>query len=152
MPVEIQASPEFARRVQKARLRAVAERALRAEHLTALVTIYLTSNAEIRELNRQFHGTNAPTDVLSFPARPVRSRRAAGASRDGDYLGDVVISYEQAREQARAAGWRTVEEVELLTVHGILHLLGYDDVTPRKRKRMWRRQEEILGRAIKGER
>ncbi len=150
MAVEIQASPEFTRRVQKVRICAVAERALRAEHVTDLVTIYITSNAEIRKLNRQFHATNAPTDVLSFPARPVRSRRADGASRGDDYLGDVVISYEQARDQARAAGWRTVEELELLTVHGILHLIGYDDRTPRKRVRMWRRQEEILGRAIKG--
>ncbi len=151
MPVEIQASPEFTRRVPKARVRAIAQRALRAEHVTDLVTIYITSNAEIRKLNRRFHATNAPTDVLSFPARPVRTRRPLGAARGDDYLGDVVISYEQARDQARAAGWRTVEELELLTIHGILHLLGYDDVTPRKRKRMWRRQAEILGRDIKGE-
>ncbi len=151
MAVEIQAGAEFARRIRKARIRAVAERALRAEHATDSVTIYITGNAEIRKLNRQFHATNAPTDVLSFPAGPARSRRAANRSRRGDYyLGDVVISYEQAREQARAARWRTADELELLTVHGILHLLGYDDRTPVKRKRMWRRQEEILGRAVKG--
>ncbi len=148
MAVEIQTSPEFARRVHKARLRAVATRALRAEAVAGSLTVYITGNAEMRKLNRQFHATNAPTDVLSFPTRPVRSQSAVGTSHDAGYLGDVVISYEQAREQARAARWRTADELDLLTVHGILHLLGYDDLTLRKRKRMWQRQAEVLGHTI----
>lgn len=137
MLIEIRALRKFASRVPRARLKRVARRALRAENVDTVLTIYITNDSEIRALNRKFHASNAPTDVLSFPA---------GAD---DYLGDVVISYERARVQARAAGWPIVNELELLAVHGILHLLGYDDRTPRARKRMWKRQEEILGRAVK---
>lgn len=137
MLIEIRALRKFASRVSRARLKRVARRALRAENVDTVLTIYITDDDESRALNRKFHATNAPTDVLSFPA---------GAD---DYLGDVVISYERARVQARAAGWPIVNELELLAVHGILHLLGYDDRTPRARKRMWKRQEEILGRAVK---
>ena len=81
-------------------------------------------------------------------AQKRSARRAPSAARDLGYLGDVVVSYEQARKQARAAGWRVADELELLTVHGLLHLLGYDDLTPRARKRMWKRQAEILGREL----
>ena len=131
MPVEIRVKSIFSSRVQKATLLRIAKKTLRAEHASGAVTIYITDNAEIRRLNRQFHATNAPTDVLSFPV-----------------VGDIVISYEQARVQARTVGWRIRDELELLTVHGILHLLGYDDLTPRARARMWKRQSEILGREI----
>lgn len=151
MPVEIKTSPEFARRVRPARLRQAAERALRAERVKGAITIYVTGNAEIRKLNRRFHATNAPTDVLSFPVRPARSRGAVRAAGGDEYLGDVVISYEQARSQAHTARWRTADELDLLAVHGILHLLGYDDLTRLKRRRMWQRQVEILGKPIKGE-
>ena len=54
--------------------------------------------------------------------------------------------FDRARMQARAARWRIADELDLLAVHGILHLFGYDDRTPRKRAQMWQRQEEILGR------
>ncbi len=75
--------------------------------------------------------------------------RLLRGSVERPYLGDVVISYARARVQARAAGWRIADELELLAVHGILHLLGYDDRSPRARKRMWKRQIEILRRAVK---
>lgn len=85
-------------------------------------------------LNRKFHATNSTTDVLSFPSNEL------------EYLGDIVISYDRARVQARKAKWRIADELDLLVVHGVLHLLGYDDVTPRQRAHMWRRQEKILGK------
>ncbi len=117
---------------------------MRAENVDAALTIYITDDSEIRALNRKFHATNAATDVLSFPTpRLLRE----GVERP--YLGDVVISYERARVQAHAAGWRIVNELELLAVHGILHLLGYDDIKPGARKKMWKRQEEILRRAVR---
>ena len=140
MPVEIRVKSIFSSRVQKATLLRIAKKTLRAEHASGSVTIYITDNAEIRKLNRQFHGTNAPTDVLSFPFR------RGGVTPP--LHGDIVISYEQARAQARAVGWRIRDELELLTVHGILHLLGYDDQTPRARARMWKKQCKILGRKI----
>ncbi len=136
MPVEIRVKSRFASRVQRARLRRVVERVMRAEHARTAPSIYITDDAEMRSLNRRFHATNRATDVLSFPAPAA------------DYVGDVVISYERARVQARAAGWRIADELDLLAVHGTLHLLGYDDLHPRARKKMWKRQEEILARSI----
>lgn len=154
--VEIRIKPKFSSRVTRARLTRIARKTLRAEKASATLTIYVTDDAEIRKLNRAFHATNAPTDVLAFPAREARGeRRAVSFDRrvsphaPRDYLGDIVISYDRARMQAHAARWRIADELDLLAVHGILHLLGYDDLTPRKRARMWKRQEEMLGKAIR---
>jgi probable rRNA maturation factor len=139
---EIRVKPKFSSRIARARLARIARQALRAEEARAALTIYVTDDVEIRKLNRAFHGTDAPTDVLAFPL----SMEERLIKRP--YLGDVVVSYDRARVQARAAGWRVADELDLLAVHGILHLLGYDDLTPRKRARMWKRQEEILGRTL----
>ncbi len=143
MGVEIRVHSKFSTRVNRAQLTRVARRTLRAERapVGAGLTIYVTTDAEIRALNRKFHATNAATDVLAFPMEGMQGR-----SIERPYVGDVVISYDHARVQARAARWRIAEELDLLAVHGILHLLGYDDLTPRKRARMWKRQEKILGR------
>ena len=139
MGAEVRVHSKFSSRVSRARLTRTAQRGLRAERANARLTIYVTTDAEIRALNRKFHATNAATDVLAFPAE-------AGTGKPHPYIGDVVISYDRARVQARAARWRIADELDLLAVHGILHLLGYDDVTPRKRAKMWKRQAEILGR------
>ena len=142
---------------------------MRAERARGAVTIVVTTDAKIRALNRQFHATDAATDVLAFPLGGVGSmRRSEAESHQADgtplrsvpdyerdyrkmpchYLGDIVISYETARVNARRVGWRIADELELLVVHGTLHLLGYDDRSPRARARMWKRQAEILGREI----
>ena len=135
MAVDVRVAHEFSGRIDRASLRRVARKALRAEERSPRrdLTIVILGDAAIRELNRRFHHVDAPTDVLSFSAEQE------------NYLGDVVISYETARENAHAAHWRIRDELELLVVHGVLHLLGYADTTPRRRARMWRRQAEILG-------
>ena len=140
MNIEIRIKAKFSARVARARLTRIARKTLRVEKVNVALTIYVTDDAEIRKMNRAFHGTDAPTDVLAFPLREE------GRLIKRPYIGDVIISYDRARVQARAAGWRIADELELLAVHGILHLLGYDDLTPRKRAKMWKRQEEILGR------
>jgi probable rRNA maturation factor len=144
MSVEIQVKARFSSRVARARLTRIARKTLCAEKVKVRLTIYVTDDAEIRKMNRAFHGTDAPTDVLAFPLREE------GRLIEHPYIGDVIVSYDRARMQARVAGWRTADELDLLAVHGILHLLGYDDVTSRKRAKMWKRQEEILGRKING--
>jgi len=143
MNIELRVHPKFAGRVVRARLARIAQKTLRAEKARAVLTIYITTDAEIRKLNRQFHATNAATDVLAFPMQPNDA-----LPHWQHYLGDIIISYERARVQARKAGWCIADELDLLAVHGILHLLGYDDTTPRKRAQMWKRQAEILGRVI----
>jgi probable rRNA maturation factor len=130
MTIEIRTHPKFSARVQRTRMKRIAEKVLRVERTRAALTIYITTDAEMRKLNRQFHATDAPTDVLAFPM---------------DDGGDIAISYDTAKRQARDAGWRIADELDLLVTHGILHLLGYDDGTPRKRARMWQRQRAILG-------
>lgn len=154
MPVEISTRADFSSRIPRQDLARVAARALRAEGVSADLTIYLTDNAEIRRLNRWFHSTNSATDVLSFPAlasRAGESRAFPARTRSRrPYLGDIVISYERARAQAHSAGWRIADELALLVVHGVLHLVGYDDRTPHARARMWQRQQEILHREIPG--
>ena len=137
MSIDLLVHAKFSSRIQRSHLKRIAQKALRAEKVKASLTIYITTNAEIRKFNRMFHATDAPTDVLSFP------------SDESDYLGDIVISYDRAKVQARDAGWRIADEIDLLAVHGILHLLGYDDLTPRKRVKMWQKQEKILGHEIR---
>jgi probable rRNA maturation factor len=92
-------------------------RARRAVGLRASVNVMVTSNAELRELNRCFRGKNQPTDVLSFPALPGLKPHFAG---------DIAISAEIAAHNARALGHTAAEEIKILALHGILHLRGYD--------------------------
>lgn len=104
------------------------------------LSIVLTDDAQLHELNREYLGIDAPTDVLSFPASetdPETARR---------YLGDILISVPRAEEQASAAGHSLEAELQLLTVHGALHLLGYDHAEADEKARMWNVQAEVLER------
>lgn len=99
-------------------------------------------------LNRAYRGVAGPTDVLAFPMTEGRFGRAWPSSRaqaEGpDLLGDVVISAETARRQARPARGGVRAELALLLVHGILHLVGYDHGTAEERRRMRHKQQAIL--------
>lgn len=109
-------------------------RALRLSRESFAVVV--VSDRRSAALNRRYRSQNQPTDVLSF---------AAGASpRTNGYLGDVVISAETARRNARRYGHRLEEEVKLLMVHGLLHLLGYDHESDRGR--MNRREHRLRRR------
>ncbi len=84
----------------------------------------ITTDAELRRLNRQFRGKDAPTDVLSFP-----SERPPGRAVRTAFLGDLAISLPRARAQAREFGHDTGQEIRILMLHGVLHLLGMDHET-----------------------
>jgi probable rRNA maturation factor len=102
------------------------------------LTIVLMDDARIQDLNRDFLGHDATTDVLSFPADepdPETGRR---------YLGDVVISFARAAEQAVEGGHTVEAEMQLLVVHGVLHLLGHDHASKGEKERMWTAQAEVL--------
>jgi probable rRNA maturation factor len=104
------------------------------------LSIVLVDDARIQALNRDFLAHDAPTDVLSFPADepdPETGRR---------YLGDVVISLARAEEQARERGHAAEAEMQLLVVHGVLHLLGHDHAEPGEKERMWMAQAQALER------
>jgi probable rRNA maturation factor len=106
------------------------------------VAIVITDDDSLQELNRRFRGIDAPTDVLAFP----NEARGPFVSAPGlpRYLGDIAISYPRAAEQASQAGHSAQAELQLLVVHGVLHLLGYDDQQESERARMWAAQESIL--------
>ena len=102
------------------------------------LTVLLSDDAHIQALNRQFREVDAPTDVLAFPSGET------DPDSGSRYLGDVIVSFPQALRQASTAGHSTQAEINLLVVHGVLHLLGYDHATKAERDRMWAAQEEIL--------
>jgi len=105
----------------------------------AELTIVLGDDAQLRELNKQYLGIDAPTDVLSFS-----SEEEVDPETDVPYLGDIILSIPRAMEQAQAAGLRVEEEAQLLVVHGTLHLLGHDHAEPAEKARMWQAQAEVM--------
>jgi probable rRNA maturation factor len=107
------------------------------------VTVVVTDDVGIQELNRDFLGIDAPTDVLSFGAQEAAGPFVA-APEAGNYLGDVILSYPQAAAQAAEQGHPAGGELDLLVVHGLLHLLGYDHAAEAEQAVMWARQDEIL--------
>ncbi len=112
------------------------------------LTIVLTDDVRIRELNRDYLGIDAPTDVLSFPASETDRSQIDGSEIDPEtgarYLGDILISLPYAAKSAAQAGHPLKAEVQLLVVHGVLHLLGHDHARVREKARMWKAQAEIL--------
>ncbi|MDF1514566.1 MAG: rRNA maturation RNase YbeY [Anaerolineae bacterium] len=105
--------------------------------------VVVTDDAALHELNRRFRSVDAPTDVLSFS----NDNRGPYVALGGDFprdLGDVVISLERAQVQAADAGAELNAEMQLLVVHGTLHLLGYDHETSQEKAIMWAAQEQIL--------
>jgi len=99
----------------------------------ASLTVCLVSDAEIARMNEKFRKKKGPTDVLSFPTvarrRPVRLRRDARPVKPGEYLGDIAISPSTARRYAKKNGRTLSSELQVLILHGVLHLLGYDHET-----------------------
>jgi len=99
------------------------------------ISVVLCDDPFIRDLNREHRGLDKATDVLSFPQEehegdfPTFPGQPNDLARETRVLGDIVISLETADAQARTAGWSIEDEVDLLAVHGVLHLLGYDDET-----------------------
>lgn len=140
MAINLDVSSGFCSPDEIQSLREAAEATLRHESVSghAVVSIVISDNDDIQALNRQFRHIDAPTDVLAFPAE--FSDPESGVP----YLGDVIISYPRAQAQAAARGHAVDAELQLLTVHGILHLLGYDHAEPGQKLRMWATQADIL--------
>jgi len=113
--------------------------AVLGSEVTAEFSLVLTDNKEIHALNKNFRNKDKPTDVLSFP------------SSLENYLGDLIISVETASVQAKEYECSLLDELTRLSVHGLLHLLGYDHekVAPSVARRM-RRKEELLMEQILG--
>ncbi|MCD6290475.1 MAG: rRNA maturation RNase YbeY [Anaerolineae bacterium] len=107
------------------------------------VTVLLTDDARIRELNWTYAGVDAPTDVLSFSAREGDQPFITPPDAP-PYLGDIVISMPYAMREAEENNEPLQTALRLLAIHGTLHLLGYDHATEEEKSRMWQRQEAIM--------
>lgn len=105
----------------------------------AELSLFLTDDETVHELNRTYRGVDKTTDVLSFSQRE-------GENPDlwDNLLGDVIISVDQAQRQAAEYGHSMAREVGFLTVHGVLHLLGWDHEEPEDERRMMGKTEDIL--------
>ena len=108
------------------------------------LTVLLAGTDHMQHLNRTFLGTDRPTDVLAFPGG------AGAADAAGRYFGDLAVCVPVALTQAARNRRDPADELQLLVVHGVLHLLGLDHDTPAGRRKMWRIQNGILSDLRKG--
>ena len=120
-------------------IRHAAQTALDSEGRDGDLTILIDTPERIQTLNREFRNVDAVPDVLTFPAWEGE----ISLSADG-YLGDIMICYERAKEQAEQYGHSLLRELSFLAVHGCLHLLGYDHMTEADERVMREKQTAIL--------
>jgi probable rRNA maturation factor len=146
LTVELQVDPRYEEVVDRALVEQAVAATLAAEGVAGEieVSLLITDDVALHQLNHDFRGIDAPTDVLSFaddgdgPAFVL----PPGTPR---YLGDLAISYDRVAAQAAEYGHSQSRELAFLVVHGMLHLLGYDhELGPEEDARMRERQEEIL--------
>lgn len=102
------------------------------------LTVVLTDDTQMRQLNYQYRRIDAPTDVLAFPSDYIDPETQT------HYLGDILISVQRAQAQAFVEQHPLEEELQLLIIHGTLHLLGFDHQTEEAALQMWQVQGEIL--------
>ena len=119
-------------KVDRRFIRRIVRETLKREGRSGEVSLVITDDAHIRELNRKYRSVDKPTDVLAFPMG------------DDEVLGDIVISVDRVEEQALAYRQSFEQEMARLLVHGVLHLLGYADGNRQQKKKMHERQEQIL--------
>lgn len=112
----------------------------------AELSVNFVDNKEIQVLNRNYRQKDTPTDVISFAMQESNEDEMEIIGADGPLvLGDIVISVDKAKEQSIEYDHSLERELGFLAVHGFLHLLGYDHMNEEDEKRMFSRQEEILG-------
>ena len=130
------------------------EAALKAEgfDLDCEISVVITDNSGIHEINREHRNIDAPTDVLSFPQYEFVSPTVfAEELFEPVMLGDIVISKERLIAQAEEIGHSFEDELAYLTVHSVLHLLGYDHMDEQDKKLMREHEKTIIGEIINGE-
>jgi probable rRNA maturation factor len=103
--------------------------------------ITLTDDHGIQQLNNQYRGIDRPTDVLSFEAHEF------DPDTETTYLGDIIISYETAQQQAESAKHSEKTEILLLAMHGLLHIMGFDHNDEASKEEMWQLQANLLSQA-----
>jgi probable rRNA maturation factor len=138
--IDLTIEPPYKSRIAPARLRAAARAALKHQGAPepGELSVLITGDDALRALNREFLGEDHATDVLSFPSTQIDPETGVR------YFGDIALSYPQARAQAAQGTHPVWAELQLLIVHGVLHLLGHDHAEPAAHDRMWAAQSAIL--------
>lgn len=143
--MSIEVNNESAIEVDEAQLARMAGYAISAMHVhpDAELAIVLVDEAAMEQLHVQWMDEPGPTDVLSFPMDELRPGTADTPSPAG-LLGDIVLCPQVAEVQAAKAGHSLADELNLLTTHGVLHLLGFDHAEPEEEREMFGLQRDIL--------
>jgi probable rRNA maturation factor len=140
--IYMQINPQYKTRVDKVLLKKAARAVLNVipNAYPVDLTIVVGSDENILQLNQEYRHVTAPTDVLAFPSKEI------DPVSNHIYIGDIIISYPRVVEQSGAAGHSEQSEVQLLVIHGILHLLNFDHDTPENKSQMWKIQSEVLNK------
>jgi probable rRNA maturation factor len=151
--VHISVDEEFDEMFELAPVKSAATEAIRRELVEGPgeATVSITNDAELQRLNLQFRGTDQPTDVLSFGSEdasngtvPISDGDFVSGPDESPSLGEVIISFDQAKLQADVAGRPVEHELALLATHGVLHLLGFDHTDADTERDMFSRTDQIL--------
>lgn len=138
--INILINDDFIEQIKEELLISSAETVIKLAGITEEIemSVVIESDEQLRDLNQRFLGIDAPTDVLSFPADEIDPDSGLRI------LGDVIISLPRAAEQAASANEKLEDELQLLTIHGTLHLLGHDHSNPVEKAKMWAEQQRAL--------
>ena len=146
--IEISVEEKFLGLVDEEWVKKIAQQVLKAEGVTPPyeVSLAFTDSETVQRLNRDYRDVDEPTDVLAFYMLPQKEADSSFALPPDNvlHLGEVIISYPQAAEQAREQGHSIERELALLIIHGILHLLGYDHEEPEEESKMREKERELL--------
>jgi len=151
--IEISVEEEFGVVLNEGWVRGIAQQALEAESITSPyeLSLVFTDSETVQRLNRDYRGVDEPTDVLAFymlPGKTTNNLPFILPPNGVTHLGEIIISYPQAEEQAREQGHPVEQELALLIIHGILHLLGYDHEKPEEEAKMRAREKELLEKIV----
>ncbi|MGB0388185.1 MAG: rRNA maturation RNase YbeY [Ardenticatenaceae bacterium] len=142
--IEIQIDSRWAEEVDVTRIQRAIVTTLKLDPESAqlndsTLSFVIVGDEEITRLHESYRAESGTTDVLTFPYE-----EDALVEEMRGYLGDIIVCYPQAARQGGAEGHSVQDELDLLAVHGTLHLLGYDDETPAEKKSMWRQQRQVM--------
>ena len=138
---EIEIINETNEKIDLTDLKKVIDKALESENVSnAIMNVIIIDNEKIHEINKEYRGIDRPTDVISFALEDDKTF----VNTDFRVLGDIYISIDKVHEQAKIYGHSERRELSFLTVHGVLHLLGYDHMKKEDEVVMFKKQDEIL--------
>ena len=140
--LQIQADLAPPENLPRERLEAAAQTVLAMHEVAAkaMVSVIIGTDEQLREMNLRYRGIDAVTDILSFAAQPLPQE----VNEDAGYLGDIIIALPYVSRRAKREVHDLQDEIILLLVHGLLHLLGYDHDSAESQAEMWKVQAEAL--------